>query len=90
VGAAVAAVPLTYFGIVPRHVEEIIAEYPAKTFVPEEPLILISVGQSFSDEDRTVFEAVRSRWRTDVTKVRKFRLVFAHRRGLVVGAFRPI
>jgi hypothetical protein len=72
-----------------RHVEEIITEYAAEPFEAEEPLILISIARSYEDEGRSVYDAVRAAWRMDVRKAEKFKLVLAHRRGLVVGAFRP-
>ncbi len=75
------------FGV--RHVEEIIAEYSAEPFEPREALILISIAKSYEEETKSVYEAVRGVWRINADKAQAFRLVLAHRRGLVVGAFRP-
>ena len=72
-----------------RHVEEIVTEYAAQPFKAREPLILISIGQSYVEERRDIYEAVRYAWRIDVNKAEQFHLVLARRRGLVVGAFRP-
>ena len=72
-----------------RHVEEIISEYQAETFVPLEPLILISIARSYDEEGRSVYDAVRGVWRIDVQRAAKCHLVLAHRRGIVIGAFRP-
>lgn len=72
-----------------RHVEEIIAEYAAEPFEVGEPLILISIGQSFLDEALDIYHAVRSSWKISPARVQDRRLVLAHYRGKVVGAFRP-
>lgn len=72
-----------------RHVEEIITEYAAQPFEPAEPLILISIGRSFDEENKSIYEAVRGFWRIDLKRAARYRLVIAHRRGLVVGVFRP-
>ena len=72
-----------------RHVEEIISEYEVEPFIAMEPLILISIAKSFEDERLDIYQAVRGIWRIDVNKARTFRLVLAHRRGRVLGAFRP-
>jgi hypothetical protein len=73
-----------------RHVLEIIADYTAQPFEAHESLILISIGQTYKDETKSIYDAVRGTWRIDPKKVDKYRLVLAHRRGLVLGAFRPI
>ena len=72
-----------------RHVEQIISEYSRESFVADEPLILISIGQSFYDETASIYDAVRAAWRLDITKARTYGLVLAHRQGMVIGAFRP-
>lgn len=72
-----------------RHVEEIVAEYTAVPFKAREPLILISIGKSYEEEGMTIYDAVRYAWRINIARVKEFNLVLAHRRGLVVGAFRP-
>ena len=71
-----------------RHVEEIVAEYAAEPFDAKEPLILISIGKSYEEEGKDIYDAVRGVW-VIRRSVKKFRLVLAHRRGLVLGAFRP-
>jgi hypothetical protein len=76
-----------YYGC--RHVEEIVADYAAEPFKAREPLILISIAKSYEDEGKNVYEAVRSVWRLNQNNAKKFKLVLAHRRGIVVGAFRP-
>ncbi|MBI4328482.1 MAG: hypothetical protein HY685_01285 [Chloroflexi bacterium] len=72
-----------------RHVEEIVTEYAAQPFEAREPLILISIGQSYVDERRGIYEAVRGVWRINVNRAKHVSLVLAQRRGLVLGAFRP-
>jgi hypothetical protein len=72
-----------------RHVEQIVTEYAAKPFDAKEPLILISIAKSYEEEGRDIYDAVRGVWRIDVNRAKNFKLVLGHRRGLVVGAFRP-
>jgi hypothetical protein len=72
-----------------RHAVEIIAEYMAEPFEPREPLILINIGKSYNDETRNIYEAVRGCWVISSQRAREHKLVLAHRRGIVVGAFRP-
>jgi hypothetical protein len=72
-----------------RHVQEIMAEYAAQPFEAREPLILISIGKSYEEEAKDIYDAVRGCWRIDVNKAKNFKLVLAHRRGVVLGAFRP-
>jgi hypothetical protein len=72
-----------------RHVDQLIAEYRAIEFEAQEPLLLISIGVTFDDENLSVYEAVRAAWRLDITRASKVGLVLAHRRGIVVGASRP-
>ena len=71
-----------------RHAVEIIAEYRAEPFEAREPLILISIGKSYDEEDKSIYEAVRGCWVINPERARKHNLVLAHRRGIVVGAFR--
>lgn len=73
-----------------RHVEQIIAEYAAQPFEANEALILISIAKSYDEEERNIYDAVRAAWRIDPHRAKNFRLVLPHRRGLVLGAFRPI
>jgi len=73
-----------------RHAMEIIAEYKAEPFEAREPLILINIGKSYDEEDKSIYEAVRGCWVINSDRARKHNLVLAHRRGIVVGAFRPI
>ena len=70
-----------------RHVKEIIAEYSAQEFVVEEPLILISIGQSWKEKD--LYEAVRGLWKLRIDRAKQHKLVLAHVRGIVRGAYRP-
>jgi uncharacterized protein len=72
-----------------RHVMEIITEYAAQEFEAKEPLILISIAKSYDDESQNISDAVRCCWRVDTNRVNRYKLVLAHRRGLVIGAFRP-
>jgi hypothetical protein len=72
-----------------RHVEQIVSEYGAESFDAKEPLILISIAKSYEEEGRSIYDAVRGVWRIDSKRAEDFKLVLAHRRGLVLGAFRP-
>ena len=60
-----------------------------ESFMVHEPLILISIGQSFYDETASIYDAVRAAWRLDISRARTYGLVLAHRQGMVIGAFRP-
>lgn len=68
---------------------ELVRAYTAETFTPKEPLILISIGQSAENGDRSVYNSVRGFWKIKIANARKYKLVLAHVRGLVVGAYRP-
>ena len=70
-----------------RHVDEIVLEYSAEEFVVEEPLILISIGKLW--KERGVYEAVRGLWKLRVERAERYKLVLAHVRGVVRGAYRP-
>jgi hypothetical protein len=72
-----------------RHIQQIIDEYEAKPFTVHEPLILISINQSYDEEEKSIYDAVRGVWRISATKAASCDLVLAHRRGIVLGAFRP-
>jgi len=72
-----------------RHVKEIIAEYAAQDFEVMEPLVLISIAKTFDDSSKSIYDAVRCCWRIDPNRAKRYKLVLAHRRGLVVGVFRP-
>jgi hypothetical protein len=70
-----------------RHLSEIIATYTAEPFIPREPLMLISIAQTYDPRD--VYNAVRGYWIVDRARANKYKLVLAHHAGLVRGAFRP-
>ena len=70
-----------------RHVSEIIEKYTAEEFKVGEPLILISIGQL--GEKLGVYEAVKGIWRLDMERAKRRKLVLAHVRGIVRGAYRP-
>jgi hypothetical protein len=71
-----------------RHVEDIITEYAAKPLEAQEKLLLIFIGKQYEVPGRTVYDAVRTAWRINVKRAEDYKLVLAHRQGLVVGAFR--
>ena len=70
-----------------QHVKEIVLEYTAEEFVVEEPLILISIGQLW--RERGVYGAVRGCWKLRMDRAKQYKLVLAHVRGVVRGAYRP-
>ncbi len=72
-----------------RHIEEIVRDYAAEPFEAREPLILICIARSYEEEGKSIYDAVRGTWRVSIHKVRKFKLVLAHRLGIVVDVFRP-
>jgi hypothetical protein len=72
-----------------RHVRQIIDEYSRAPFVVDRPLILISIGKTYDDEGKSIYEAVRKAGRINPKKAEEFDLLLAHRRGIVVGAFKP-
>ncbi len=53
-----------------------------------EPVVLLSIARSFY-EGCNVYEAVRYAWVVNVDRIRRYKLVLAHVRGSVKGAFRP-
>ena len=66
---------------------EIVQEYGAEEFVVEEPLILISIGQLW--KERGIYGAVRGLWKLRMERAKHYKLVLAHVRGVVRGAYRP-
>ena len=64
-------------------------------FEVSEPLVLISIGESFrrggawEAEQGDLYDAVRWAWKVSPVRVRERKLVLAHYRGVVVGAWRP-
>ena len=60
----------------------------AEPFDAREPLILLSLGQSYRSGVDS-YEAARFAWKLDGDRAGRFGLVLAHSRGLVVAAFRP-
>ena len=70
-----------------RHVEEIVAQYAVESFEVMEHLLLISIGTMYYQ--RPLYDAVRWAWKVKRDRVEQYKLVLAHNRGLVVGAFRP-
>lgn len=60
----------------------------AEPFDVLEPLMLVSVGQSYRS-GMDAYEAARFAWIIDRRRVDRYDLVLAHCRGVVVGAFRP-
>jgi hypothetical protein len=73
-----------------RHVDEIIAEFKAEPFEAKEPLLLISISQSYNEPARgSTYHAVRGCWKLSEKRVQTVNLVLAHLHGRVIGAFRP-
>lgn len=72
------------------HVEEIIALYAAEPFEPKHPLLLISIGRSYSEEGKSVYDAVRYAWKLNREKAERAEFVLAHVQGLVKGVFKPV
>lgn len=69
------------------HANEIALEYSAEEFIVGEPLILISIGQLW--KERGIYEAVRGVWGMNMKRAKEHKLVLAHVRGVVRGAYRP-
>ena len=72
-----------------RHIDQIVAEYSVAPFEVVEPLILISINRSYEQEGKSIYDAVRGCWKIKKERAEKHALVLAHRRGLVVGAYKP-
>ncbi len=70
-----------------RHVDEIIAEHTAEEFQVGERLMLICINKLYYTH--SIYEAVRCAWKVNVGRANRYKLVLAHVRGMVVGAFRP-
>lgn len=70
-------------------VREIITNFTAEPFEAKERLILINITQTYHPKTKDVYGPVRCCWRIDATKAKDCRLVLAHRRRIVLGAFRP-
>ena len=60
----------------------------ADEFEVREPLLLVSIAQTYSD-GADVYEAARFAWKLDVGRAEQYALVLAHSHGIVRGAFRP-
>ncbi len=58
-------------------------------FVAKEPLILISIGETYGTPGMSVYDCVCTAWKINREKAESFGLILAHYRGEVVGAFRP-
>lgn len=69
------------------HADEIIRRYQAEPFVPLHDILLISIGATFGEEDRSVYSATRFAWKIDPRRAAKSDVILAHNRGLVVGVF---
>ena len=68
------------------------ASIAEETFEVGEPLVLISIGESFKQVEAgeiKLYDAVRWAWKVSLRRVRERKLVLAHHRGIVVGAYRP-
>jgi hypothetical protein len=72
------------------HVEEIITLYDAEPFVPLHRLLLVSIGRSYGEPGKSVYDAVRYAWVLNPDKARKAEFVLAHVQGLVKGVFKPV
>lgn len=75
------------FGV--AHVEEIISLYCAEPLVPRHPILLISIGKTFYEEGKDLYDAVRYAWVVSLEKANRATYVLAHVQGLVKGAFQP-
>ena len=70
-----------------RHTDDIIRQYAAPYCELQDPLILISIGQSWRTHG--VYEGVRGVWKVNINRARKCPLVLARVRDLIVGVFEP-
>ena len=75
------------FGI--RNAQQLIDEYRTEEFELDRPLIMITVGRSYFEERRDLYDSVRGIWRISKKKAERYDLVLAQSRGIVLGAFRP-
>ena len=59
------------------------------TFTLGEPLILISIRETYSGPSTDVYEAVRKWWKINPNRAKQYDLVLARYHDTVVGAYRP-
>ena len=62
--------------------------YAGEEFQAKEPLMLISIRVTYGLWDDP-YDAVRYAWRVSLDRVAQHKLVLAHVKGTVVGAYRP-
>ena len=70
-----------------RHTDDIIRQYAAPYCELQDPLILISIGKTWRSHG--VYEGVRGVWKVNISRARKYPLVLARVRDLIVGVFEP-
>ena len=70
-----------------RHADEIIKAHTLEPFELDEPLVLINIAALWNVRD--TYEATRGVWKLDPSRVKRYRLVLAHARGIVRGAYLP-
>ncbi len=70
-----------------RHADEIIKAHTLEPFELDEPLILINIAALWNVLD--TYQATRGVWRLDPNRVKRYRLVLGHARGIVRGAYHP-
>ena len=70
-----------------RHADEIVKAHTLEPFEMDESLILINIAAMWNVLD--TYNATRAVWRLDPNRVKRYRLVLGHARGIVRGAYRP-
>ncbi len=73
----------------PRSVEAIIRQYASEPFRAQEQILLVSINRTISDDESGIYKAAQYAWTVGRASAEKCKLVLAHHRGVVVGAFRP-
>lgn len=71
-----------------RRAEPVTEKDAAEEFEVKEPLLLISIRDSFNR--RTTYDAVRYAWIVNRNRAERYELVLARYGGVVVGAYRPV
>lgn len=69
------------------HYKEVQQKHEAEQLVPQHKLVIISINRSFSESERSVYDAVRYAWRISRSRANKCDYVLAVAKGIIRGAF---
>jgi hypothetical protein len=69
------------------HAKEIVRKYEAQPIAFQHDVILINVNRSSEDSARSLYDAVRYKWKLSAKKAKLAKYVLAVRRGIVIGVY---